>query len=134
MPIRAEAALPQLNVTLVSCPDQVVVRLSGDADPSTSSLITAALTHAARLGTPRVVVDVAAVQFWDSSGLRELADFTTAFASAGRACRIVGASPETRRLIHATSLDDRLELDGPVPAVAPAPAAALDRPVPAGPA
>jgi hypothetical protein len=86
------------------------------------------LAHAARTGTRLVVVDVAAVRFWDSSGLRELAGFTTEFASAGRACRIVGAPAATRRLISAASLSDRLELDGPVDAVVPSPAGAPGRP------
>ena len=52
-----------LNVALVPAPDQVVVRVSGDADLSTSSRISDGLNQAALLGTRQVVVDVAAAHF-----------------------------------------------------------------------
>jgi anti-anti-sigma factor len=113
--------VPQLNVALVPAPEQVVVRLVGDADLMTAPLITDALVQAAGLGTRHVVVDVAGVRFWDCSGLHVLAGFTTDMTAAGRACRIVGASRATRRLITAGSLTDRLDLDGPLNVVADAP-------------
>jgi anti-anti-sigma factor len=79
-----------LNVALVPGPDQVVLRLTGDADLSTFPTVAEALSQAAGLGTRQVVVDVATVHFWDSSGLRALAAFTGDLAAAGRSCRIVG--------------------------------------------
>ena len=51
--------MPLLNVALVPAPDQVVVRLTGDADLSTVPLLADALTQAAGLGTRDLVVDVA---------------------------------------------------------------------------
>ena len=57
--------MPQLNVALVPAPDQVVVRLTGDADLSTAPLVADALTQAAGLRTPQVVVDLAGTRFWD---------------------------------------------------------------------
>jgi anti-anti-sigma regulatory factor len=57
--------VPQLNAALVPAPDQVVVRLAGDADLSTAPTIAEALTRAAGLGTRQVVVDVAGAHFWD---------------------------------------------------------------------
>jgi anti-anti-sigma factor len=116
--------VPLLNVVLVPAPDQVVVRLTGDADLSTVPLLSDALAQAADLGTPHVVVDVAAARFWDSSALRALAAAGAELAEAGRACRIVGAGAATRRLIRAAGLADSLALDGPVyQRVAPEPAA-----------
>ena len=109
--------------------NRVVVRLTGDADLSTLPLITDALSQGAGLGTPHVVVDVAAAHFWDSSGLRALAGFTEELAAADRSCRIVGALADTRRLVGIAYLTDRLVLDGALPA-RPAPAP-LPRPVPA---
>jgi anti-anti-sigma factor len=111
--------LPLLNVTLVPAPDQVVVRVSGDADLSTASLIADALSQSAGLGTRQVVVDVAGTHFWDCSGLHALRQFTAELAAEGRSCRIVGAPARTRRLIFAAGLDDRLELDGPLTRPAP---------------
>ena len=132
--------VPLLNVALVPAPDQVVVRLTGDADLSTVPLLADALAQAAGLGTRGLVVDVAAARFWDSSALRALATVSADLNRAGRGCRIVGAGPATRRLIRAADLTDFLELDGPIadraaaePAPAqprPAPRAAATRPDP----
>src|SRR3954462_3779764 len=106
--------VPLLNVALVPAPDQVVVRLTGDADLSTIPLLSDALAQAAGLGTRDLVVDVAAARFWDSSALRALATVSSELGRAGRGCRIVGAGPAARRLIRAADLADSLELDGPV--------------------
>jgi anti-anti-sigma factor len=118
--------LPLLNVTLVPAPDRVVVRVTGDADLSTASLIADALSQSAGLGTRQVVVDVAGTHFWDCSGLHALREFTAELAAEGRSCRIVGAPARTRRLISAAGLENRLELDGPL--TRPAPVRADDAP------
>jgi anti-anti-sigma factor len=112
-----------LNVALVPGPDQVVVRFTGEADLATSPVITEALGRAALLGTAQVVVDVATTKFWDVSGLHALVVFTGELAAAGRACRIVGALSDTRRLIALADLADHLVLDGAVPAPPRRPAA-----------
>jgi anti-anti-sigma factor len=104
--------VPQLNVALVPAPDQVVVRLTGDADLSTAQLVADGLHQAASLGTPQVVVDLGAAHFWDCSGLHRLVTFTRELDSAGRSCRIVGAQPATRRLIGMANLSSDLQLDG----------------------
>jgi anti-anti-sigma factor len=106
--------VPQLTVALVPAPDQVVVRLTGDADLSTAPVMTDALTRAAGLRTRQVVVDLAGARFWDSSGLTALAEFTSDLVEDGRACRIVGALPGTRRLIGMANLAGALHLDGPL--------------------
>jgi len=106
--------VPQLTVALVPAPDQVVVRLTGDADLSTAPVVTEALARAAALRTRQVVVDLAGARFWDSSGLSALAEFTSELADDGRACRIVGALPGTRRLIGMANLAGALLLDGPL--------------------
>src|SRR3954453_12918323 len=85
------ALVPLLNVALVPAPDQVVVRLTGDADLSTVLQLTDALGQAAGIGTPHLVVDVAATRFWDSSGLRALISITAELRAADRSCRGVGA-------------------------------------------
>src|SRR4051794_32503739 len=106
--------VPLLNVALVPAHDQVIVRLTGEADLSTVPLLADALAQAAGLGTRDLVVDIAAARFWDSSALRALATISAELSGAGRGCRIVGAGPATRRLIRAADLADSLELDGPV--------------------
>src|SRR4051812_419119 len=126
--------VPLFNVALVPAPDQVVVRLTGEADLSTVPLLTDALGQAAGIGTPNLVVDVAGARFWDSSALRALAGVRAELTGAGRTCRIVGAGSATRRLVHAADLADLLDLDGPAPQrVAPAGPAGGGRPPPRGP-
>src|SRR5215210_430811 len=100
----------------------VVVRVNGESDLSTAGLLADALVQAAGLGTDSVVVVVAAVRFWDCSGLHALADFTADLSRAGRQCRIVGATAATRRLVVLAGFAPALALDGPVhhPAVRPA--------------
>ncbi len=104
--------MPLLNAALVPAPDQVVVRLTGDVDLSTAPLVADALSRAVGLGTRQVVVDVAGARFWDCSGLGVLAGVTRELDSAGRALRIVGALPATRRLIGMANLAGRLHLGG----------------------
>lgn len=106
--------MPLLNVALVPAPDQVVVRLTGEADLSSAPQLIDALAQAGSLGTRQVVVDVAAVRFWDLSGLYALTGFTAALAAEERSCRIVSAPAATRRLIGLASLAGELNLDGPL--------------------
>jgi anti-anti-sigma factor len=117
--------VPLLNVALVPAPDQVVVRLTGEADLSSAPQLSDALAQAGGLGTRQVVVDVAPVRFWDLSGLYALTEFTAELAAEGRACRVVGAPAATRRLIELASLGGALNLDGPLrelpPPTRPAP-------------
>jgi anti-anti-sigma factor len=106
--------VPHLRVALVPAPDQVVVRLTGDAETATVGRLTSALQEAAALGTRRVVVDVAGARFPDSSALHALTVFTADLAPTGRQCRVVGAPAATRRLVRTAGFADRLELDGPL--------------------
>ena len=115
--------MPQLNVALVPAPDQVVLRLTGDVDLSTSPVVADALVRAAGLGTPQVVVDLGSARFWDCSGLHELVTFTKELRSAGRSCRLVGAQPATRRLIGMANLASDLQIDGVRPATSGRPGA-----------
>jgi anti-anti-sigma factor len=121
-----------LSTTLIPGPDQVVVRIAGEVDLSTAAEVRDALRRAAETGCARVVVDVAEAAFWDCSGLHELAAFTEESARGGRQCRIVRATPATRRLIGLANFAPLLHLDGPLadPNVARAPeGAAPPRPV-----
>ena len=132
--------MPLLNVALVPAPDQVVVRVTGEADLSSAPLLSDALAQAAGLGTRQVVVDIAGVRFWDLAGLYALTAFTADLGALGRSCRIVGAPAATRRLIELAALGSALNLDGPVrelpsrsaapPPTAPPPTVPVRRPVP----
>jgi anti-anti-sigma factor len=120
--------VPQLNATLVPAPEQVVLRLTGDVDLSTASVVAEALRQAAAAGTPQVVVDLGSARFWDCSGLHELVTFTRDLDSAGRSCRIVAAQPATRRLIGMANLASQLHLDGIRTAPSDRPASSARKP------
>ena len=106
--------MPLLTVALVPAPDRIVVRLTGETDLSTAPQLTDALAGAAARGTRSVIVDVSGLRFWDCSGLHALADLTGELGRAGRQVRLVGAGPQTRRLIAMADFSSALELDGPV--------------------
>ena len=106
--------MPLLTVAHVPAPDRIVVRLTGETDLSTAPLLSDELARAAARGTRSVIVDVAAVRFWDCSGLHVLADLTAELGAAGRCVRLVGAGRQTRRLIAMADFSAALELDGPV--------------------
>ncbi len=103
-----------LHVAVVPAPDQVVVRLTGDAGRPTLTRLVPALARAAGHGTTSVVVDVAGARFCDRSALQALAGFSDAMAASGRCCRVVGAPAVTRRLVSEVGLAEHLELDGPL--------------------
>jgi anti-anti-sigma factor len=126
--IPAEVPVPHLQTTVVHAPDQVVVRLTGDVDVVAAARLTRTLQEAAVGGRGAVVVDVAGACFRDCSGLQVLAVFSDALVPAGRRCRIVGAPAATRRLVRSAGFGERLELDGPVDAGDPRPAAPLTSP------
>lgn len=119
--------MPLLTVALVPGPHQVVLRLSGEIDLGTRAQLVDALGRAAGLGSPQVVVDIAAARFWDCSGLHALCDLTADLAQDGRQCRVVGATAPTRRLIRLADLAGLLELDGALTALRQA--RVPDRPV-----
>lgn len=102
----------QLLTVTVSVPaatDAVVIRLSGEADVSTAPQLSRDLHTASAAGLP-VEIDLADVQFADTSCLTALSAFSSDLRAAGRTCRVVGVSPRTRRLLELT---DRLDLLAP---------------------
>lgn len=100
-----------LRTVLVPGSGQVVVRLLGDVDASTSPLVSAALHETEVSNAPLVVVDVGDAHFWDVSGLHVLAAFSTDLTAAGRCCRVVGATAPTRRLVGLADFTSTLRLE-----------------------
>ena len=112
---RVRTTSPPLLTALAVVPGRAVVRLTGDADVSTAPVIADVLADASATGMPLGIVDLAAVRFWDVSGLHELAACTASLAADGRQCRLVGANAATRRLIALADFTGVLQLDGPMP-------------------
>jgi anti-sigma B factor antagonist len=99
--------VPLLTVAVAPAADRVVVRLAGEADLSTRSVLDQGLHEAAAAGDP-VEVDLGDVTFFDSSCLGTLGAFTARLGASGRTCRLVGVPPRTQRIIDLAGLGDLL--------------------------
>lgn len=89
----------------------VVVKAAGEIDSSNCGALQDLLTDVARRGAPGgLEVDLAAVTFIDSSGLRALIVGQRAMVDAGGALRVTSASESVRRLFEITGLVERLGL------------------------
>ena len=87
----------------------VVVRLQGDLDLYNAHEVRAALTEAAERTPERVVVDLAAVEFVDSTMLGVLVEGRAGLADR-RAFLLAAPGPETRRALAVSGLDRQLSV------------------------
>jgi len=94
------------KVTLEPEPSSLRVVVAGELDIATASVLSPHVTG--RDGGDAVVLDLAAVTFIDSTGLRLLIE---AHAALGERLRIV-PSPACERLFEITGVRDRLPIDG----------------------
>jgi anti-sigma B factor antagonist len=97
-----------LSVSTTSLDVGVQVSARGEVDISTAPLLRIELADAMRDATS-VVIDLTDVTFMDSHGLRVLVEAMV--ASNERPFVVSAASPNVRRLIHVSGLDDSLGLD-----------------------
>jgi anti-anti-sigma factor len=92
------------EIVSVSRADGVTtVVLGGELDLYTASGVRAALQAECARGS-RLVLDVSAVEFVDSSGLNTFVSLHRDTAAAGGTLGLVGASTSLRRLLEITSL------------------------------
>jgi anti-anti-sigma factor len=115
-------AEPESVAAVTQDGDAVVVKLSGELDLSTADMVRGALLEGCARSPERVVVDLSAVEFMDSTTLGVLVDVR---ARLPNGCRLVLAAParEARRALEVTGLDRHL---GVHETVAEALAAPLD--------
>jgi anti-sigma B factor antagonist len=90
----------------------VCLRPSGDLDASTAATFRQAATAAIlRTGVSRVDVDLAALSFVDSSGLREVIDASRLAAAHDVELTLQGATSQVRRTFVMVGLERLLEPD-----------------------
>jgi stage II sporulation protein AA (anti-sigma F factor antagonist) len=97
------------SIEVVSDPDGTpVVRLSGEVDISNANELGAELERIVGTGTRRLVIDMSALEFMDSSGIAML------LHAAARVDSISVRKPSTvvRRIIEATGLVATLPIEG----------------------
>lgn len=83
------------------------LRASGEIDAHTAPTLAAALDAAG----PTVRLDMSAVEFVDSSGLRVLIDAHQRMQEAGGAMTIVTPSEAVHRLLQISGVDDYLAVE-----------------------
>jgi anti-sigma B factor antagonist len=106
------SAQAQSFVVSVAEPDPGVpwVTVQGDVDMSTAPRLEEALDDVHRRFRQVATLDLADLQFIDSSGLRVLLLAARREHRAGRRLRVVNTDPQVRRLFELVALDRSLDL------------------------
>jgi anti-anti-sigma factor len=89
----------------------VVLALHGDADLHAATELRVRLNATIEAGTRVLVIDLSGVMFIDSMALGVLLDARKRLRARGGALRIVGPSPDVRRVFELTLLDRVFPLD-----------------------
>src|SRR5882672_5274732 len=94
-----------IEVSLVDA--VVVVTVAGELDAVSSPRLHASLEELEP--SNRVVLEMAGIDFIDSTGLRVILDRAMQMCDSGGSLRIRSASAQLHRLLHLTKLDGLLE-------------------------
>lgn len=90
--------------------DVARLALTGEFDLASTQQFHDALARVADDGAKTLVVDLTALEFMDSSGLRSLVMANDRLKAAGQRMVIVPGPPHIRRVFEITQLESRLEL------------------------
>lgn len=111
-PVEMAAPRPdEFRVHTASRDGSVVVSLTGELDISTSPELSQALESAQSDPTRAVVVDLAGLQFIDSTGLRVLLGAKRDADRAGAELRVRNPRTEVRRLLEIAGVLELLSAD-----------------------
>ena len=95
--------------------DGVLVTLEGDLDISSAPTVETRLIELERSGPQRVILDLRAVDFIDSTGLSLIIDADARAQKAGRGLTIVAGEGPPRRVLRTVGLEERLDLVSELP-------------------
>ena len=99
--------VPRFKVTVEPLEDSCLIRVGGELDRSTADLLSSAL-DAARADGVTALLDLSAVSFIDSAGLRVLVRAARAADTHGWALSIVRASSAVWRIVELTGTRSEL--------------------------
>jgi anti-sigma B factor antagonist len=106
-----------LDVTTSTRPDGVHVELTGELDLATAPKLEDELRRVEQGDPPVIVLNLQALSFMDSSGLRAVLAADGRAREAGRRLVLVRGDERVQRVLRITRLDERLEIvdsvDGP---------------------
>jgi anti-anti-sigma factor len=106
------SSLSRLKITIEPLAEACLIRATGELDRSTADGLRAAL-DAARADGVTTLLDLSAVSFIDSAGLRVLLRSAGAVDAHHWGCFIVRASSAVRRLVEVSGTTSRLPLVAP---------------------
>jgi anti-sigma B factor antagonist len=108
----------ELNVSTASQGGHAVVTATGELDLYTAPRLQAALAGLLRGDVDRIVVDLAGVEFCDSTGMNVLLSCLRRVHERGGELEIASPKPAVRKILQVTGLDSVFTLvDTPKPAV-----------------
>ena len=90
--------------------DRIVLTLEGELDIATAPRIEEALQSAEQKAPPLLVLDLRALGFMDSTGLRTILGADARAREGGRRLVVVQGDENIRRVFEVTRLYDRVEI------------------------
>jgi anti-anti-sigma factor len=104
--------LEQLHIQADPIGEPGVLRLEGELDPHTAPLLEREVAALTDQGKVDLVLDLSALQFIDSSGLRVLIAAHRELASRGGSLTLRSPSETAQRLLEITGLVDHITIVG----------------------
>jgi anti-sigma B factor antagonist len=101
-----------LHIAVAELEGELVLTLDGDIDMASCEQLNTAITEGRRMSR-HLVLDVADVEFIDSSGLNVLVQHTTSITSTDGTLRLRNVPPQMLRLLTMTGLLGVIQLDDP---------------------
>ncbi len=106
-----ETADPLLTVDATAEPGTVVLTLRGELDPHTAPIFDDHVRRALDAGATTVIVDLAALSFIDSSGLRSVIGAHKTLEERGGTLVLRSPRSTTQRLLDVTGLTELLTVE-----------------------
>lgn len=103
--------LSRFSLNVTPGRDRVFVCPSGEVDLATAGKVEAAVVDLLERGFHRVVVDLRAVTFLDSTGIHALITVHERARQLGETVSVILGGPATRRALELTGLVDHLNLE-----------------------
>lgn len=100
----------QFNVSIESGSGLHTVSLSGELDIATADQLTSALDGVTPASGERLVIDLTAVSFMDSTGLRVLIAANGAASEGGYELFIVTGESPAKRVLELTRMDEHMQV------------------------
>ena len=107
--VEATEPTAYLTVTLSSEDAVTTVRLSGELDLASESVMAETAEQLRTMGRREVVLDIARVRFCDARGLAAIVAFRRRMDDAGAGVTLRGADPQMVRLLRLTGLEHLLD-------------------------